>query len=204
MSRTNCMFSDDDGFQPENQEPSGSNQRKDAPHRLVRKRRNQKSCLSTVGPGEGNGDTYYNIYRLLKFLAPPEHQFETDTIGVRAGNPVGQQIVFRLKPLEQFFAGGSEWRAVLVRDQVIHSEIVSSRLEPLAQGPNIFLSLIRLDRAEERVFEDPVKWLLRRIMQKVTELKVCRQTGGLGFLGCQSDGAGSDIVAICIEARRSP
>jgi len=57
----------------------------------------------------------------------------------------------------------AEWRAVVVRYQVIDREILAPRFEPSQNGFDIFISLVRLNRAEQSVLKQPIK-LERRIV----------------------------------------
>ena len=72
-----------------------------------------------------------------------------------------------------FVAVHAEGRAVLVRDEIVHSEVMSARLEPAQHRAHVVRAAVRLDGAETSVLEHPVELLMRFVREKISEAKLC-------------------------------
>ncbi len=94
---------------------------------------------------------------LAGLARPPEHEFESGAIGIRAGHPFVQQIKMRREAFHQFIPRAAEGRPVLVRDQVVHGEIIAVRFQPTEDAPDIILAVSGLNGTEQCLFENPVK-----------------------------------------------
>src|SRR6266446_2156511 len=112
-----------------------------------------------AGQLAGEPFSFVNGFPLAAFPSPPppEHQFQTPSVRIRARHPFFQQLEMRREPTPKFFARRAEGRAVLVRNQIIDSEILALGFEPSQNCPNIIITLFGLDRAEQSVLENPIK-----------------------------------------------
>ena len=76
--------------------------------------------------------------------------------------------------MPQLLAGRAEWRTVLLGNQVIHSQVLTSRAEPAQYGRKVIIAFTRVDCAEQRVLEEPIEKEGRIVMEKIR----LRELGG--------------------------
>src|SRR5260221_338868 len=106
------------------------------------------------------------------FSPPPEHQFQTGAVGVRARHPFFQQVKVRRKPFAHLFARGPKWRAVRVGYQIMHGEELAAGLEPARDRADVFVAPRGVDGAEEGVLEKPIKASRGFVGEKIGQLKL--------------------------------
>jgi hypothetical protein len=103
-----------------------------------------------------------------------------------------------------FLACRAKRRAVHVRDQVIHCEVIPARFQPPQDRSHIFIPLAGLDGAEKGVLENPIERKRRGIMEKVREPKLSTQTGGFGPLYRMPHGARRNVISVRSETGAGP
>ena len=106
--------------------------------------------------------------------------------------------------MPDFFGRGAKGRAFSVGDEIIYGEIMAAGFKPSAHRLNVQLAFARLDRAEEGVFENPVKRERRFVTQKIRASERRPQPRRSRSLGAQMNGTGSDVVAVNPEASLGP
>jgi len=135
--------------------------------------------------------------------APPQHQFQPAAVGVGARDPFRLQIKVRTEPVHQLLARRSKGRAILVGNQIVDCQIMSTRVNPAQDGPHVVVAPRRVDGAKERVLENPVKRPWRCFRQKIAQDELGGQVRGGGLLLREPDGAGGEVAASHRETVRA-
>src|SRR6185312_11881441 len=126
-----------------------------------------------------------------------------------------QQLEMRGEPLPQLLARGAEGRTILVRDEIIHRQVLASGFQPAQHGADVFITFVQADGTEQRVFEKPIESLRRFVMQEIREPKVDVEfsrdrwrskglSGGFGSLFRKLDCAWRDIESVSAKAGPGP
>src|SRR5208283_1826608 len=101
--------------------------------------------------------------------------------------------------------GGAERRTFTFPDhQVIDRQILSVRLEPAQNGPDVIVTLLGFNGTEQRMFKNPVELKRRFSAQKIGRLELSGETGGFGPFRGQPDRTRCDVTAEGIETRLRP
>src|SRR5262245_5448320 len=88
------------------------------------------------------------------FSLPPENPFEVFPARIGAGDPFVQQIELFGEPAPLFMARCAERRAVLVRDEIVHRQVLAAGFEPAQDGFDVGVAFGRIDGAEQRMLEE--------------------------------------------------
>ena len=142
--------------------------------------------------------------RLARASTPPEHEFQSESIGVGAGNPATQTLEVGGESLDEFLLGAAERWPFLVSDHVMDGQELPARAEPTCDGFRVEVSVLGRDGAEQGVFEDPVERGEGGHSKEVALAEGSRQCLESGAFGGESKGGGGDIEAGGYEAVACP
>ena len=115
-------------------------------------------CLSVVN---------FPFEQRLRLSFPPEHPLQPSAVGIGSWNPVFLQLEKRSETLENLFARRTERRPVGIGNHVVHREKLCVGFEPTVGSMHVFVPTIRIDRAKQCVFEQPIKWLSRSVCEEI-------------------------------------
>jgi len=78
-------------------------------------------------------------------------------LGKETRDPFGLQVEVRTEPFQLLLARRAERRAVLVGNQIVDRQVIPAGFEPAKNSADVVLAPRRVNRAKERVLENPTK-----------------------------------------------